>query len=264
MTMLPPTSPSTHTDAERLILVARRVEDGRYLFAQWGDWPHPTMISTLPPSEHEGFVEGIESLLRGRMHVRVVGTPQLATERVAVRMAHPRALLMDAGGNLLYGDVGNHRVRRLAAGTGIITTLAGNGTAGLSGDGGPGNVVGGSPGASIACPGGGGGGSALTSPFSGGTGGSASWGGAAGTGGTAGASTSGTGNGTAGGAGSSSAQWGPGAGGGGGGATMGGTNGGAGGAGGVYGAGGGGGGGGNTSGAGGAGGAGLVVVVSYP
>ncbi|MEI7926730.1 MAG: hypothetical protein WCI61_11175 [Chloroflexota bacterium] len=80
----------TAADPERFILVARRVEDGRFLFAQWGDWPHPTMISTLPPSEHEGFVEGIESLLRGRMHVRVVGTPQLATERVAVRMAHPR------------------------------------------------------------------------------------------------------------------------------------------------------------------------------
>ena len=90
MTMLPPTSPSARTDAERLILVARRVEDGRYLFAQWGDWPHPVMISTLHPSEHEGFVEGIESLLRARMRVRVVGTPEVARERVAVRMPHPR------------------------------------------------------------------------------------------------------------------------------------------------------------------------------
>ena len=56
----------TPEDPERFILVARRVEDGRFLFAQWGDWPHPTMISTLAPSEHEGFVEGIESLLHGR------------------------------------------------------------------------------------------------------------------------------------------------------------------------------------------------------
>jgi hypothetical protein len=75
---------------ERFILVARRVEDGHFLFAQWGDWPHPTMISTLPPSEHEGFANGIESLLHGRMRVRVVGTPQLASERIPVRMAHPR------------------------------------------------------------------------------------------------------------------------------------------------------------------------------
>jgi len=88
--MLPPTSPNVRLDAERLILVARRVEDGRYLFAQWPDWPHPTMISTLAPSAHEGFVEGIESLLRARMRVSVVGTPQIARERVAVRMEHPR------------------------------------------------------------------------------------------------------------------------------------------------------------------------------
>ena len=41
------------------------------------------MISTLALSEDEGFVEGLESLLHGRMRVRVVGEPQ----RVA-RAAH--------------------------------------------------------------------------------------------------------------------------------------------------------------------------------
>jgi hypothetical protein len=80
----------TAADPERFILVARRVEDGRFLFAQWGDWPHPTMISTLAPSPQEGFIDGIESLLHGRMRVRVVGTPQLAGDRVPVRMDHPR------------------------------------------------------------------------------------------------------------------------------------------------------------------------------
>jgi hypothetical protein len=48
------------------------------------------MISTLAPSEHEGFVEGIESLLHGRMRVRIVGEPRIADERVPVRMPHPR------------------------------------------------------------------------------------------------------------------------------------------------------------------------------
>ncbi|MGE3856747.1 MAG: hypothetical protein AB7G21_07305 [Dehalococcoidia bacterium] len=81
---------TTPADPERFILVARRVEDGRYVFAQWGDWPHPTMISTLTPSAHEGFVDGIESLLHGRMRVRVVGVPRLADDRVPVRMDHPR------------------------------------------------------------------------------------------------------------------------------------------------------------------------------
>ncbi len=78
------------TDPERLILVPRRVEDGRFLFARWGDWPYPTMLSTLHPTELEGLAEGIEALLHGRMRVRVIGEPQFAAERVPVRMPHPR------------------------------------------------------------------------------------------------------------------------------------------------------------------------------
>ena len=49
----------------------------------------------------------------------------------------PRGLDVDAGGNLLIADTLNHRVRRLTAGTGVITTVAGIGVAGFSGDGGP-------------------------------------------------------------------------------------------------------------------------------
>jgi len=48
----------------------------------------------------------------------------------------PRGLAMDTGGNLFIVDQGNQRIRKIAAGTGIITTVAGNGTAGFSGDGG--------------------------------------------------------------------------------------------------------------------------------
>jgi len=42
----------------------------------------------------------------------------------------------DAAGNLYIADEGNNRVRKINATTGIITTVAGNGTAGFSGDGG--------------------------------------------------------------------------------------------------------------------------------
>ncbi|MEO8028695.1 MAG: hypothetical protein ABI823_19600, partial [Bryobacteraceae bacterium] len=42
----------------------------------------------------------------------------------------------DAAGNLFIADPVNNRVRRVAATTGIITTIAGNGSAGYSGDGG--------------------------------------------------------------------------------------------------------------------------------
>ena len=50
----------------------------------------------------------------------------------------PSGLALDGGGNLFIADTANHRVRQVAAGTGVITTVAGNGVSGFSGDGGPG------------------------------------------------------------------------------------------------------------------------------
>lgn len=49
----------------------------------------------------------------------------------------PYSIAVDGAGNLFIGDLGNQRVRRVDAGTGIITTVAGTGTPGFSGDGGP-------------------------------------------------------------------------------------------------------------------------------
>jgi DNA-binding beta-propeller fold protein YncE len=43
----------------------------------------------------------------------------------------------DPAGNLYFSDTFNHRIRRVEGRTGIITTVAGNGAAGYSGDGGP-------------------------------------------------------------------------------------------------------------------------------
>src|SRR5262252_8254215 len=43
----------------------------------------------------------------------------------------------DAEGNLYFSDTFNHRIRRVEARTGIITTCAGSGEAGYAGDGGP-------------------------------------------------------------------------------------------------------------------------------
>jgi sugar lactone lactonase YvrE len=46
----------------------------------------------------------------------------------------PYKAVADSAGNVYIADTGNNRVRKVAAATGIITTLAGNGTAGFSGD----------------------------------------------------------------------------------------------------------------------------------
>ncbi len=54
----------------------------------------------------------------------------------AAELNSPEAVLSDSAGNLYIADTGNHRVRKISV-TGIVTTLAGTGTAGNTGDGGP-------------------------------------------------------------------------------------------------------------------------------
>jgi uncharacterized protein (TIGR03437 family) len=57
----------------------------------------------------------------------------------------PLGIAMDAGGNLYVADCHNQRIRKISSG-GAITTVAGNGSWGYSGDGGP------AVGAKLACP----------------------------------------------------------------------------------------------------------------
>jgi len=56
---------------------------------------------------------------------------------VSARLDLPTAIALDASGNLYVADTANHRIRRIAVATGIITTIAGNGIEGYSGDDGP-------------------------------------------------------------------------------------------------------------------------------
>src|ERR1700756_3391342 len=51
-------------------------------------------------------------------------------------LSEPFGVAVDAIGNLYIADTSNHRVRKVDA-SGVITTVAGNGTEGFSGDGGP-------------------------------------------------------------------------------------------------------------------------------
>lgn len=50
------------------------------------------------------------------------------------RVNRPRELVLDRAGNLIFADSLNHRVRRIGV-NGVITTIAGTGTRGFSGDG---------------------------------------------------------------------------------------------------------------------------------
>lgn len=55
----------------------------------------------------------------------------------AASLARPHVMTWDRDGNLIIGDSFNQRIRRIDQRTGIITTIAGNGLRGSSGDGGP-------------------------------------------------------------------------------------------------------------------------------
>ena len=65
------------------------------------------------------------------------GTPGYSGDTAAATAASfalPHGLTLDANGNLYLADTANHRIRRIDAATGIITTIAGDGTQTFAGD----------------------------------------------------------------------------------------------------------------------------------
>ncbi len=59
----------------------------------------------------------------------------------AAQLGNPQGVAIDPAGNLYIADSANHRIRKVSASSGLITTVAGTGTIGFSGDGGPGIVA---------------------------------------------------------------------------------------------------------------------------
>jgi len=57
-------------------------------------------------------------------------------QAIAAELNGPSAVAVDAQGDLFIADLGNDLIREVKASTGVITTVAGDGTAGFSGDGG--------------------------------------------------------------------------------------------------------------------------------
>ncbi len=78
-------------------------------------------------------LDGKLSLVAGSGSYGFGGDGGLATE---AKLAHPSAIAVAVDGSVYIADTENHRIRRVAP-DGIISTVAGNGTKGYSGDGGP-------------------------------------------------------------------------------------------------------------------------------
>jgi trimeric autotransporter adhesin len=74
------------------------------------------------------------------MITTIVGTTQGFSgdgdSSLFAQLAMPKTMALDKNGNLYIADHQNHRIRKVST-AGIISTVAGNGTAGFSGDGGP-------------------------------------------------------------------------------------------------------------------------------
>lgn len=77
--------------------------------------------------------EGIISTVAG---IGLEGQPTAEELAIETRLSSPSGVAIDSEGNLYIADSQNHRVRKVSA-TGQITTVAGIGTNGFSGDGGP-------------------------------------------------------------------------------------------------------------------------------
>ena len=54
----------------------------------------------------------------------------------SAQLNYPAGIALDGSGNIYIADQGNQRIRKITASTGVISTIAGTGTAGFSGDGG--------------------------------------------------------------------------------------------------------------------------------
>lgn len=77
---------------------------------------------------------GVISTVAGNGNKGFLGDGGLAT---SAELFAPLAVALDKQGNLYIADEGNNRIREVHSNTGIITTIAGNGSQGFSGDGGP-------------------------------------------------------------------------------------------------------------------------------
>jgi hypothetical protein len=89
------------------------------------------------PSGHRVFkIDGAGRIWR----VAGTGAPGFSGDAGPAREAqllYPGGLAVDLQGNLLIADTGNFRIRMVNTQTGVITTIAGTGESGNSGDGGP-------------------------------------------------------------------------------------------------------------------------------
>jgi len=96
----------------------RKIVEGEGRFTPFGILPGPPVMVTVAGNGQRDYI----------------GDDGLA---IAASFRSPSAIAIDTSGNVFIADTANHRVRGIDKRTGIVTTIAGTGQLGFSGDGGP-------------------------------------------------------------------------------------------------------------------------------
>tara|TARA_B100000315_G_scaffold78146_1_gene71487 strand:+ start:320 stop:1432 length:1113 start_codon:yes stop_codon:yes gene_type:complete len=86
----------------------------------------------LGETEYQRILDTVSR--KAGMNAELIGDDGAA---ISAKLRFPSAIAVDQDGNLYISDTYNHRVRKLNRKNGVITTIAGNGEDGLSGDNGP-------------------------------------------------------------------------------------------------------------------------------
>ena len=101
-------------------------------------WGVGIAVSAISIAAH---AQGVLTVTPGRSTATAVGVGTLGytgdnTAASNAALASPSAIAYDANGNLYLADSNNHVIREVLKSNGAITTIAGTGIAGFSGDGG--------------------------------------------------------------------------------------------------------------------------------
>ena len=114
-------------DAQGNVYFVDTYESVPYCFC----WPIGVLYHTGETTIRKISTDGTITTVAGNTGLGYAGDGNPAT----LAEIQPTGVAVDSNGNLYIADQGNNRIRMVTAG-GIITTVAGNGTAGYAGDGG--------------------------------------------------------------------------------------------------------------------------------
>ncbi len=101
----------------------------------------PAVLLLSAAATTSTYAQGILTVTPGRTASTAAGTGTVgysgdSGSATAATLARPSGVVHDAAGDLFFADANNHVIREVSA-TGVITTVAGTGSAGFGGDGGP-------------------------------------------------------------------------------------------------------------------------------